>query len=160
MLVESAYVKEEAVEIAGFQKGTMAPDFKLATLTGDNVMLSDYIGKKVILNFWASWCGPCKSEMPHMQKYYERYSGLENVEIIAVNMTSEEGKGERAVADFVKEYELTFPVLLDSAGHVMELYEIFTIPTTFMIGTDGEIDRKILGPLDEEQIKQIIQSMK
>ena len=74
----------------GLQEGNLPPDFELFTLTGELVTLSDFKGKKVMLNFWASWCGPCKAEMPHMETYYKKYKESDNVEIIAVNMMAQE----------------------------------------------------------------------
>ena len=80
------------MQVTGFKPGDTPPDFELATLSGELVRLSDYKGKKVILNFWASWCGPCKAEMPHMEKYYKKNKDAENVEIIAVNLTKQRAK--------------------------------------------------------------------
>ena len=82
--------------------------------------LSDLKGKKVILNFWASWCGPCKAEMPHMQKYYKKYKDNDNVEIIAVNLTKAERRGMKGVEEFIEAYGLTFPIPLDKEGTVMD----------------------------------------
>ena len=72
----------------GIGQGDRAPNFTLTTLDGEEVTLADYQGKKVVLNFWATWCPPCKAEMPHMQNYYEDMAEQENVEILAVNLTS------------------------------------------------------------------------
>ncbi|WP_064093057.1 peroxiredoxin family protein [Rossellomorea aquimaris] len=161
--------KEEAAELAnesmdlsdaknGLSKGDRAPDFKLTNLKGKDVSLSDYKGKKVILNFWATWCPPCKAEMPHMQKYYEKNAEKENVEILAVNLTSQD-EGERAVRQFVDGYKLTFPILLDEEGEIGEEYRAFTIPTTYMIDTKGEIQHKIVGPMNEDMMKKMVEGM-
>ena len=107
----------------GFEKGDVAADFKLKSLSGEIVSLSDYRGKKVFLNFWVSWCGPCRVEMPHMENYYKKHKDTENVEIIAVNMTTSERKVEM-VREFVDYNRLTFTVLRDDEGAVENLYKI------------------------------------
>ena len=144
---------------SGLEKGMVPPNFELRTLSCEIVKLADYKGKKVILNFWASWCGPCKVEMPDLQNYYQKNKDAANVEIIAVNMTSEERGGQKGIERFVKEYGLTFPIPLDEDGEVMDVYNIITIPTTYIIGTDGVISQKILGPMDEKMINELIENL-
>lgn len=145
----------------GLKEGDIPPDFQLETLEGTSVKLSDYKGKKVILNFWASWCPPCKAEMPHMENYYKTKAGPDNVEILAVNLTSAErgGNARKKVENFIEEYGLTFPVPLDESGQVGETFQTFTIPTTYMIDTNGLIHTKIIGPMDEEVIGNIVSEM-
>ncbi len=143
----------------GLKKGDTPPDFELSTLDGDVVKLSDLKGKKVVLNFWASWCGPCKAEMPHMQKYYKKYKDTDNVEIVAVNLTTEERRGIKGVEEFIDTYGLTFPIPLDKEGTVMDAYRIIPIPTTFMIGTDGKISQKIVGPMDEKTLRDLVKNL-
>ncbi|MEK5069695.1 redoxin domain-containing protein [Sporosarcina sp. FSL K6-1508] len=143
----------------GLEKGNTPPDFELSTLSGDMVKLTDYKGKKVILNFWASWCGPCKAEMPHMQNYYAKNKDSANVEIIAVNLTTAERGGLVGIEKFVDAYGLTFPIPLDNDGEVMDLYNILPIPTTYMISTDGKIMHKIIGPMDEKTIKELVDNL-
>lgn len=132
----------------------IAPDFELKTLEGEAIRLSDYAGKKVILNFWATWCPPCKEEVPHMQKIYEEYQN-QGVEILAVNVTNQD-KGKEAVAQFVKEYGVTFDVVLDEEGDVGETYQVITLPTTYMIDTNGNMIDVIEGPMDEALMKELI----
>jgi peroxiredoxin len=144
----------------GLKEGDLPPDFDLTTMSGDQVNLADLKGKKVILNFWASWCGPCKAEMPHMEKYYERNKEAANVEIIAVNMTNSERRGLKGVEDFIDEYGLTFPIALDKDGKVERMYEIVSIPTTFMLGTNGEIVHKFVGPMDEKMMEELVNNLK
>ncbi|MER2089473.1 MAG: TlpA disulfide reductase family protein [Sporosarcina sp.] len=146
-------------EESGLKKGEIPPDFELSTVSGEVVKLSDLKGKKVVLNFWASWCGPCKAEMPHMQKYYKKNKDSENVEIIAVNMTTTEKRGLKGIEEFIAAYGLTFPVPLDEKGTVMEDYQIIPIPTTYMIGTDGKVNQKIVGPMDEKTLKELVENL-
>lgn len=134
----------------GIALGDRAPDFKLQTMDGEEVNLSDYKGKKVFLNFWATWCPPCKAEMPHMQAFYEEQP--EDVEILAVNL---EESTEKA-ADFAKQYELTFPILMDADGTIAETYEVYTIPTTYVLNEDGTVHQKIVGPMDEPMMQELI----
>ncbi len=128
-----------------------APDFKLTTLTGETVKLSDYRGKKVFINFWATWCPPCKEEMPHIQQYYEK-SAKDDVVILAIN---EDSKGNRdAIQQFVNEYSLSFPILLDETGDVSITYEILTLPTSMIINEEGVVVEQIIGPVTEEMLHE------
>lgn len=132
------------------QEGQPAPDFELVTLEGETVKLSDFKGKKVILNFWATWCPPCKAEMPHMQEFYEK-NQEQGIEILAVNLTNLDN-GKPDIKSFVEDYELTFPIPLDEEGVVGMQYQTFTIPTSYIIDTSGVITKKIVGPMNEEMM--------
>lgn len=142
----------------GLAKGEKAPDFQLTTLDGKAVTLSDYQGQKVILNFWATWCPPCKAEMPHMQKYFEEQAEKENVVILAVNLTTED-KGLEKIKQFVKEYELEFSIPMDDKGAVGATYQAMSIPTSYMIDTTGRIQNKIVGPMDITMMEQFVKEM-
>lgn len=144
---------------SGLKVGQNAPDFTLKTLDGKKAKLSDYRGKKVILNFWASWCSPCKAEIPHMEKYYKKSAKDDNVEILAVNLTKSD-KDEDYIKDFAKSYDMTYPVLLDTEGEQQEQYEIVTIPTTYIIDTKGKIQNTISGPMDQKKMSDIIANIK
>lgn len=139
----------------GLAKGEVAPDFELTTLDGKAVKLSDYQGKKVILNFWATWCPPCRAEMPHMQDYFEEQADRENVEILAVNLTTED-RGLDKVETFVNEYGLTFPIPMDKEGEIGSIYQTVTIPTSYILDTDGRVQNKIVGPMNETMIEELI----
>ena len=163
---ESVELPDEAIGTSvdilpesGLEKGKAPPDFEVKTLDGETVKLSDYKGKKIILNFWASWCPPCKAEMPHMQNYYEDNAEEENVEILAVNLTNAEYGGIVDARQFVEDYELTFPIPTDMDGELEKTYEILTIPTTYMIDTAGLIRHKIVGPMDEQMMIDLVDSM-
>lgn len=142
----------------GIEQGNLPPDFELTTLAGEQVKLSELKGKKVVLNFWATWCPPCKAEMPHMENYYNNNKDKENVEILAVNLTNSE-KGEKDVQNFIDAYNITFPIPLDEKGIVGETYQAFQIPTTYMLNTDGTIAHKIIGPMDEAIMEQLVQDL-
>lgn len=143
----------------GIGQGDRAPNFTLTTLDGKEVSLSDYQGKKVVLNFWATWCPPCKAEMPHMQNYYEDMAEQENVEILAVNLTSSD-VGLDKVELFKEDYGLSFPIPLDEEGNVGKTYQAITIPTTYMIDTTGTIQNKIVGPMDEQMLTDYVSNLK
>ncbi|MGD7045619.1 peroxiredoxin family protein [Jeotgalibacillus proteolyticus] len=137
------------------EEGQKAPDFDTVTVEGENVSLSDYKGKKVILNFWATWCPPCIEEMPHMQKYYEEDAQNQNVEILAVNLTTRDNGIDR-VESFKKDYGLTFPVLLDESGQLGETFYAFTIPTTYLLDEEGTVTKKLMGPMDQDMMKDLM----
>ena len=143
----------------GLGQGNAAPNFTLTTLEGKEVTLADYKGKKVVLNLWATWCAPCKAEMPHMQNYYEDMAEKENVEILAVNLTNQD-VGLDKVRAFQEDYALSFPILLDEEGVVEEMYQAITIPTTYMIDTTGTIQNKIVGPMDEQMLTDYVSNLK
>lgn len=137
------------------KKGDLPPDFTLTTLDGEEVRLSDYKGKKVILNFWATWCPPCKAEMPHMQNFYD--ANKEEVEVLAVNLTDKDN-GVETIQQFIEDYELTFPIPLDKEGEVGTAYQALTIPTSYIITSAGTVQHKIVGPMDEAMMEQLISS--
>lgn len=145
---------EDEDVVVGLEKGNMAPDFELNTLAGDTVKLSDFRGEKIMLNFWATWCPPCRAEMPDMQRFYEDT----DVVILAVNLT--ETRNERENVDgFVDEFGLTFPILLDENLDVSTLYRIQPIPTSYLINTDGSIHNMAFGALNYELMVQEFQKM-
>ncbi len=143
-------------QIQGLDQGETPPDFELETLAGDMVTLSELKGKKVILNFWATWCPPCKAEMPHMENYYKNLTEEDNVELVSVNLTTAENKGVSAVQEFVDAYELTFPIVLDTKDLGMTNYKVFSIPTTYILKTDGTIDNQVVGPMDEQMMERLV----
>ncbi|ULT59747.1 TlpA family protein disulfide reductase [Neobacillus drentensis] len=114
-------------------------------------------GKKVILNLWATWCPPCKAEMPHMQEFYQSQKG-KNIEILAVNLTAAE-KDVSNIKPFVQDYDLTFPVLLDHDGLIVDTYQALTISTSYIIDTKGIIRKRIVGPMDKERMTELINSI-
>lgn len=152
---ESTFDSEKipGADLSEVQEGNPAPDFELTTLDGETVKLSDYKGKKVILNFWASWCPPCKAEMPHMQKFYAENKD-NNIEVLAVNLTNIDS-GESEIQKFVDDYGLTFQIPLDTEGMIGTRYQAFTLPTSYILDTNGIITKKIIGPMDENMMIQL-----
>jgi peroxiredoxin len=124
--------------------GKPAPDFSLPGLDGKKINLSDYRGKVVLVNIWATWCLPCVEEMPSMQKLYNEFKG-NDFEILAVSI---DAQGLKVVAPFMKKHKLTFPALLDPKGTVKTAYGITGIPESFIIDKEGNLFKKIIGPLD------------
>ncbi|WP_143414487.1 TlpA disulfide reductase family protein [Halobacillus massiliensis] len=129
----------------GLSVGEHAPDVELQTMEGEAVKLSDLRGKKVILNFWATWCPPCKEEMPEMEKFHQEYS--DEVEVIAVNVTGSENEPED-VYNYVTSNNYTFPIWMDYQLEANDAFQIISIPTTYFIGTDGRVQQpRKVGPM-------------
>ncbi|KML36888.1 TlpA family protein disulfide reductase [Cytobacillus firmus] len=141
----------------GLEKGSLAPDFELTDMEGNPVKLSDYRGKAVLLNFWASWCPPCRAEMPHMEKLYKKYKD-KKFDILAVNLTNTE-KNNGDAEKFVKELGLTFTIPMDVKGTVGADYNIMAYPTSYFIDSDGVIREKVLGALNEEYMEKEIKKL-
>ena len=136
-------------------RSVQATDFTLPTLDNKKQSLSEARGKVVILNFWASWCEPCKTEMPHFQTYYEQHQ--KDVEILAVNFTKKDQITQ--VKKFIEQHELTFPILLDEIGETSVMYGAFALPTTIIIDQEGKIVHEILGSLDEALLDEYIEPL-
>ncbi len=119
------------------------PSLSLKDLTGKQRDLADYRGKVVVVNFMATWCGPCREEMPSLQILRERYRG-KGLEVIAVNT----GEAESKVSQFARELRIGFPVLVDSNEDVKDAWKVRGIPATFIVGPDGKIRYRVLGELD------------
>lgn len=122
-------------------KGSEAPSFALQNLEGNTVRLEDHRGKVVFLNIWATWCEPCREEMPSMEVLYKKLRGRP-FEILAVSVDST----PEPVKPFVDEFNLTFPILLDTRKKITRLYRATGVPETFIIGADGVIAEKVIGP--------------
>lgn len=135
-----------------------AQDFTLADVDGEESRLSDYRGKVVMLNFWASWCPPCRHEMPSMQRLYEKYAD-QGLVVIGVNQWEDED----LVFEFVGrlEPEPTFPVLLDRDSKVAEQYGVKGLPTTWLIDREGKLRYRAMGgrDFDHPAIEALIQSL-
>ncbi len=134
------------------RQGFLAPEFSLQDMQGRMISLQDFKGKVVVLNLWTTWCAFCKSEMPALQKAYDSYQPEGEVAILAVNSTIQDDPVK--VAQFVKEYNLRYPVLLDTSGNVTHAYQVRALPTTFFIDGRGIIQNVTIGgPLTEAMIQ-------
>lgn len=139
------------------REGFLAPDFTLDLVGGGQLTLSELRGEVILINLWASWCPPCRSEMPAIQQVYEanRERGLE---VLAINMTYQDS--ETAAVEFARELGLTFPILLDRTGTVGYQYQLRSLPTTFFVDQQGVIQQVILGgPMSEVTLQTAIESM-
>ena len=129
------------VDVEKSEVGFKAPGFTVRNLKGQRVQLADYQGRVVILNLWATWCGPCRVEMPGLENLYRRFRS-EGLEILAVSL--DKGSTD-PIQKFTDEYQLSFPVLVDSDGQVEGLYNSFTIPTTYVIDKKGMVVAEVDG---------------
>ena len=145
--------------------GVRAPIFSAATLDGDTVSLDDYLGQVVLLNIWATWCPPCREEMPSMQRLYEEFrSRGEAFAILAVSIDAPAGHRDAAgnvggdLAAFAREYGLTFPILHDPSGRVQSVFLTTGVPESFVIDREGVIRTRVAGATewDAPQRRQAI----
>ena len=116
-----------------------APEFEVTTLTGERFALKEQLGKVVLLDFWATWCGPCIAEMPHLQKLYEKYEGEPDVVFLAISID----EGRNVVERFIEKNKYTFPVA--HAPEIQKKYGVRGIPTLILIGRDGRIHYRTIG---------------
>ncbi len=122
----------------------LAADFTLTNMQGEQVSLSQYRGKVVILNFWATWCPPCREEMPSMERLYQKYKD-QGLVILAV---SADENGKKAVSQFLQKTPYSFPILLDSDNIAQNAYGVFRFPESFIIDRNGMVVKKIIGGRD------------
>lgn len=133
--------------------GHPAPDFTLKTPDGREISLSDFKGRPVIINFWATWCGPCRVEMPHLQAAYEAHQ-KDGLVVLGVNLTERDNPTD--IPDFLAEFGLTFPVVLDESGNVAKTYRIFGQPASVFVDRKGVIHQVFQGPVNEQFINDSV----
>lgn len=129
-----------------------APDFTMTNASSEEVKLSDFFDKPVVLNFWASWCGPCKSEMPHFEDAYQKYG--EDINFVIVNLTDGARETVEAASDFIEEQGYTFPLYFDTNTEGAVTYGTYSIPVTYFIGADGVPVAQANGALDAETLQK------
>jgi len=160
-------LRRAAAVVLGLAAGTaaaaiaptaMAPDFTLHALAGPNLRLQEQRGRVVMVNFWATWCGPCRQEMPQLNKLYEKYRAAGFV-LLGVNVDDD----TRNAAEVATRLGLKFPVLLDTDKRVSKMYELGTMPSTVLIDRDGRVryvHRGYVAGLEDEYERQIRELMK
>ena len=148
--------------------GAAAPDFAYTDLAGAEQALSELRGKVVLVNVWATWCGPCRMEMPSMQRVYEEFAD-DGFEILAVSIDAAPGERDASgnlggdVSAFAEELGLTFPILLDPTGSVQRTYQTTGVPESFLVDAEGVIRRKLAGgaewdsPALVEQVRGLLE---
>ena len=139
------------------QQGFLAPDFELSTTTGETVKLSDLRGQAVLVNLWATWCPPCRAEMPAIEKIYNEYKD-DGLTVLSINMTYQDTATN--IAPFVDEYNLTFPILIDESGSVSKAYQLRSLPSSFFVGRDGIIQEVVIGgPMAEALLRTRVEQI-
>ncbi|WP_405116616.1 redoxin domain-containing protein [Paenibacillus sp. FSL K6-1217] len=137
---------QERVE--GIAEGAAAPDFEVTALSGEKVKLADYRGKRVLLNFWASWCKPCVREMPLLNELHQ--SPDSRIETLFINV----GESRGTVSEYLNEHRFSFPVAIDVTGTISAAYGVHALPATFIINEEGEISKIRLGEIDDFSLLQ------
>ncbi len=139
------------------REGFLAPDFTLDVLDGTKMTLSELRGKIVIINLWATWCPPCRAEMPALESAYKAYKDSDVV-VLGLNITNQDI--EQNIPAFVQEFGLTFPILLDRDGRVSILYQLRGLPTTFFVNRQGIITSVVVGgPMSETFFRSKIEAL-
>lgn len=136
----------------------MAPDFKMMDADGNEVHLSDYTGTPIVLNFWASWCGPCKMEMPEFNDKYQELGG--EVQFLMVNMTTSYRESLEKAQTLIAEQEYVFPVFYDTEGDAAATYGVYSLPTTIFIDAEGRAIAQATGAIDAETLQTGIDMIK
>lgn len=136
------------------EAGETAPDFTVIDTDGNEVSLSDFAGKPVIINFWATWCGPCKIELPDFDSLYAEYA--DDVVFLMINLTDGRRDTVESVKKFVSDSGYTFPVYFDTGSSAADAYNIYSIPVTVAVYPDGTVAKRRTGALGSADIEALI----
>jgi peroxiredoxin len=136
-------------QLVGEVKGQSAPDFELADLNGKPVKLSDYHGKAVVVNFWATWCGPCKTEMPWLVDLQQKY-GPDGLQILGVAM---DDSGKDTISEFARDMHINYPVLMGKEAVAQKYGNVQFLPATFYVDRNGKIVDRVFGIVDRSEIE-------
>ncbi len=157
---ETVPVSEEETEAESESQALPAVDFTLTDQFGNTHSLSDYKGKTIFLNFWATWCSPCRAEMPDIQKLYESYDKEGDNALIVLGVAAPDygqEKNEEGIKKFLEENGYTYPTLMDTTGELFHAYGVFSYPTTFMIDREGNVFGYASGMLSEDTMHSIVE---
>lgn len=135
--------------------GYKAPGFTLPSFKGGPMSVKDARGKPLVINFWASWCGPCEDEVPVLMHLYKKHQG--QFQLYGVDMTSTDTMG--AMKAFVRDHHVDYPILLDKKGEVADLYDVSAYPTTYLVNQDGLIVKEIKGFAGKKPLTKAIESL-
>ena len=141
------------IAIAGLETGSQAPDFELEAADGTRVGLTDFLGEVVLLNFWATWCEPCKTEMPLLQSTFDSFKD-QGLVVLGIDFD----ESADLVASFGDEFSLTFPLLLDPGGKIQQQYKVRGYPTTVVLDREGRILAYHIGILTDSQLDSFMES--
>ena len=129
-----------------------APDFTMTDSEGNQVKFSDFFGKPIVLNFWASWCGPCQYEMPDFEEAYHQYG--EEVQFLMVNLTDGYSETVNSARAFLEKEGYTFPVYFDTLSDAAKTYQIYSIPCTYFLDRDGALVSRTVGMISADALQQ------
>lgn len=136
---------------------TPTADFTMLDFTGNSVKLSDYFGKPIIVNFWATWCGPCQSEMPAFDTLYQNYK--DKVHFIMLNLTDGSRDTVENVTKFIEDAGYSFPVYFDTSMEAAYTYSAYSIPMTLFITSDGQLAHTQMGAMSEDTLEKYVETL-
>ncbi|GEL04014.1 peroxiredoxin [Rummeliibacillus stabekisii] len=154
-IVYTIYTTANKNDVKLLKVGDDAPNFSLVDLNGKTHKLSDYKGQGVLLNFWGTWCKPCKKEMPAINDQYKEFKD-QGIQILGINIA----QSELEVTSFTDKLGVEFPIVIDKTRSVMRAYNVDPLPATILINKDGKIENIITGEMKEKEINQYLNSIK
>lgn len=152
-----AHAQNESNDGEFSEDSAAAPDFTVIDLSGEEVSLSDYFGKPTVINFWATWCYPCKSELPHFDSLYSEYG--DEINFLMVNLTDGRRDTVESVKEFVEENGFAFPVYFDTGLEAANAYGAYSIPLTVFIDENGNAVDAYLGAMNESTLRSYVESL-